>query len=68
MRKALFYVFSICAKEKKKFLLKLDFVLLIDPEVEQKNSGFGPIVRVNHPDSFQNCPDSFQNCPGDSSG
>ena len=47
MRKALFYVFSICAKEKKKFLLKLDFVLLIDPEVEQKNSGFGPVMNTH---------------------
>ena len=46
MRKALFYVFSICAKEKKKFLLKLDFVLLIDPEVEQKNSGVGPLLET----------------------
>ena len=43
MRKALFRVFSMIVKEKKKFLLFLTFVLLIHPELEQKKCWGSPV-------------------------
>ena len=48
MKKALSSVYSICAREKKKFILFLAFVLLIDPGSEEKIRGSGPVLEMKN--------------------